>query len=131
MNLGKIGGGVGGLVILAIVFLVRMGASNAKVEEFGLETRAEFMTLVSQAEVCKVGDQRNYVEWLATNCHEQCWENNYELEHAGRRRTNVVVDTEGYTRDMLSAMMDMARREGAPHIAEGLGTFHAALFPIE
>ena len=130
MNLGKIGGGLGGLVIVAILFFVRMGASDAKVEEFGEETKAEFMTLVSQAEVGK-GDQRNYVEWLATNCHEDCWASNYELERVSRRSTNVVVDTEGYTRDMLSAMMDMARRENAPHIAEGLGQFHTALFPIE
>jgi hypothetical protein len=130
MGLGKIGGGIGGVVIVAILFFVRMGANDAKVEEFGQDTKAEFIQLISQAEVCK-GDQRNYVEWLAGACHEECWKNNYELEYVSRRRSDVVVDAEGYTRDMLSAMMEMARRENAPHIAEGLGTFYAALFPIE
>ena len=34
---------------------------------------------------------------------------------------DVVIDVPGYTRDMLSSMMQMARENSAPHIAEGLG----------
>lgn len=131
MNIRNIVGGLAGLIIVAILFFVRMGAGNAKIEQFGQETKDEFVQVLSQAEVCQKDDQKNYVLWLADACHAQCWADNHELESAGGRRTDVVVDMDGYSRDMLTAMMDMARRENAPHIAEGLGQFHAALFPIE
>ena len=130
MNLRNIGGGLGGLVIVAIVFFVRMGAADAKIGEYAEDTRNEFLASIASAEVCQ-GDQRNYVEWLALGCHEECWKNNHELESSGRRRTTVVVDETGYTREMLSAMMDMARRENAPHVAEGLGKVYLEMFPVE
>lgn len=130
MNLRNVGGGLGGLVILAILFFVRMGVNSAKTEEFGQETKQEFLAELHRTEVCQ-GENLNFVDWLATNCHDEAWANNHELVPAGRRRTDVVIDGPGYAREMLSSMMDMARRENAQHIADGLGKVHTEWFAIE
>ena len=44
---------------------------------------------------------------------------------------DVVIDMPGYSRDMLGAMAEMARRENAPHIAQQLLNLQATLFAPE
>ncbi|MEZ6235058.1 MAG: hypothetical protein R3B68_12800 [Phycisphaerales bacterium] len=125
------GGGIGALVIGVIIFFVRMGANDAKVEEYGEDTRLEFMAELARTELYQTGENGAYLDYLSLNCHEQAWADHHSLEYVSRRRSEVVIDFDGYSREMMSSMMVMARRENAAHIAEGLGKIHAEVYGLE
>lgn len=131
MSIRTLGGGFGGVIVVVIIIFVRMQMAGAKTAEFGEETKQDFLRLVAKSEVYQ-GDNRNYIDWLANSCHEKAWEANHDLEYRGRRRgADVIIDVEGYTRDMITAMIQLAHSENAPHIAKGLGDLHTQLFRLE
>ena len=134
MSMRGLGGGLGGLIVVGIVIFLKFGLgtamSAAKVDEYAQETKEEFLALIADAEVCQ-GDGKNYVDWLVNNCHERAWADNHELEYVSRRRTDCVIDADGYVTGMLREMMAMARSDNAPQVAEGLAKIMTDLYPVE
>jgi len=134
VNLRNLGGGFGGLIVVGIVLFLKFGVgsamSQAKVAEYSEQTKQDFLGAIADAPVNE-GNGKNYVDWLVDCCHEEAWKNNHEIEYVSRRRSECVIDSDGYARSMLTAMMDMARRENAPNVAEGLGEIYTKWYPIE
>lgn len=134
MNLRNLGKGALGLILIGVVLYLKFGLGNAmsaaKIEQYAQETKQEFLTLIADSEVCQ-GDGKAYVTWLAESCHEHAWRDNHKLEHVSENRSDVVIDADGYTREMLTLMMDMATANNSPQVADGLGNLRVQLFPVE
>lgn len=134
MNIRNFGGGLGGLIVVGIVIFLKFGLgsamSQAKIDEYSEQTKQEFLSAIADAPVNE-GSNKNYVDWLVDCCHEQAWKDNHEIEYVSRRRSECVVDSDGYGRSMLTAMINLARQEGAPAIADGVGEIYNKWYQVE
>lgn len=134
MNIRNFGGGLGGLIVVGFVLFLKFGLgtamSQAKVDEYSEQTKQEFIDAIADAPVCQ-GNDKNYVDWLIDCCHEQAWKDNHEIERISRRRSECVVNADGYCRAMLTSMINMARENDAPTIVDGLDEVYTKFFPVE
>ena len=107
---------LGGLLVLLVVgFFVRMSHRHSAGEEY----LAASKELVSEIPSHKA--HAEYVDWLVTQAHDQCFDDSYTEEFGRRGRGGkVVVDEYGYLSDLFSNMIRQAETDREAEIVAEL-----------
>lgn len=107
---------IGGLLIALVVGLVvRMSNRHSTGEEY----LAKSKELVSQIPSYKAHPE--YVDWLVTQAHDECFEESYTEEFGRRGRGGkIIVDEYGYLSDLFRGMIRQAETDRQPDIVKEL-----------
>src|SRR5688572_12365421 len=98
---------LGGLLIaIVVVILVRMNNKSSAGEDYLAASRE----LVAQ--IPSFSAKTDYVDWLVTQAHDECFSDSYTQEFGRRGRGGkVVVDEYGYLSDIFKHMISQAQSD--------------------
>jgi hypothetical protein len=108
--------GIGGVIALLIGVGILFGVRFYNKGDTGQKLLYEAKAFVAEAD--KYDEFREYFDWLVETAHEDVFNDSYHMGMG--RRSRSWVDTDKYSEDLFNRMIELARENDYPDVADSL-----------